>query len=295
MTIQSAKSIEVFLSYSSEDNNLCRKLKEQLCSLEQQGLISAWHDGLLQAGQERNRELKRHLQAAHVILLLISPSYMASDYCYKIEMSQAMQRHLAGEARVIPVILRSVHWQDAPFSNLQVLPLGGKPVRNWSNIDDAFFNVAKHLKIIAREFLIKRLLTEAEAFYKNRQYREAEAVWEQLLRLEINDAHAYYERGNLLLENKMYEEALAAYQEAYRCNSAVADTYFYQQKGDALRFLHRYEEAYDAYKQAIHLGQPEPDPRLYHHKGVVLECLAQEAFKEAVRQDQGASHGKLFD
>ncbi len=289
MTVQPAKCIEVFLSYTREDNHLCRKLKEQLCSLEQQGLISAWHDGLLQAGQEHNSELKRHLHAAHVILLLISPSYMASNYCYNVEMRQAMQRHQAGEARVIPIILRPVHWQDAPFSTLQVLPTGGKPVRNWLNIDDAFFDIANCLQRMAKEFRMERLITKAEALYKDQHYEEALEVCEQAILVGVDAAAAYSRQGNILLKIERYEEALAAYQKAYLCNSGIVDARFYQKKGYALWRLQQHEEALAAYNEAIRLSQPDPNPRLYHYKGIVLECLAKEAFEEAKRRDQGAS------
>lgn len=52
-----------------------------------------------------------------------------------------MERHERGEARVIPVILRSVVWQGAPFGKLQALPPGAKPVKKWRDTDEAFSRV----------------------------------------------------------------------------------------------------------------------------------------------------------
>lgn len=51
-------------------------------------------------------------------LLLLSPDFSASDYCYEIEMKRAMERHAAGEAVVSPVILRACDWHHAPFGKL---------------------------------------------------------------------------------------------------------------------------------------------------------------------------------
>jgi internalin A len=59
---------------------------------------------------------------------LISADFLASDYCFDIEMKTALERHAAGKAVVIPVILRPVDWKATPFRGLQALPRNGKPV-----------------------------------------------------------------------------------------------------------------------------------------------------------------------
>ena len=80
------------------------------------------------AGAEWVHEIEAHLNSAHIILLLVSPDLMASDYCYSIEMKLAMERHAAKTARVIPIILRPTDWKKAPFSKLQVLPSNHRPI-----------------------------------------------------------------------------------------------------------------------------------------------------------------------
>ena len=54
-----------------------------------------------------------------MIFLLISPSFIASDYCYGIELKCALDRHHAGQARIIPIILRPVDWSGTTFAALQ--------------------------------------------------------------------------------------------------------------------------------------------------------------------------------
>ena len=95
----------------------------------------------------------KHLNSAQIILLLISPDFMASDYCYGVEMKRAMERYERGEAQVIPVILRPVYWQGAPFGKLQALPKDAKPIRGpgWRNRDTAFFSVAEGIQRVVRE------------------------------------------------------------------------------------------------------------------------------------------------
>ena len=139
--------IEVFFSYAHEDEKLRDELAKQLKLLERQGVISAWHDRQIVAGSEWGSAIDTHLDSAQVILLLISPDFLASDYCFDIEVKRAMERHEAGEARVIPVILRPVdYWQEASFGKLQALPTNAKPVTTWENRDEAFRIVAQGIR-----------------------------------------------------------------------------------------------------------------------------------------------------
>jgi hypothetical protein len=114
-------------------------------------VITAWHDRKITAGTEWAGAIDAHLQSAQIILLLVSADFMASAYCYDVEMQRAMARHEAKEARVIPVILRPVVWQGAPFGKLQALPTGGNPITTWSNQDTAFVNVVHGIRTVVQE------------------------------------------------------------------------------------------------------------------------------------------------
>lgn len=142
------ESINIFYSYTREDERLRKKLEKHLALLQQQGLITAWHDRKISAGMEWAHEINIHLDAAQIILLLVSSSFLASEYCYSREMTRALERHRAGTARVIPIILRPVDWENAPFSKLEALPTDGKPItgRGWHNTDEAFTDVARGIR-----------------------------------------------------------------------------------------------------------------------------------------------------
>jgi hypothetical protein len=105
---QDQKALEVFFSYAHEDEELRNRLAKHLSILKRQRLISAWHDRQIGAGKEWDREINEHLERAQIILLLVSAGFLASDYCYDIEMKRALERHEAKEARVIPIILKPV-------------------------------------------------------------------------------------------------------------------------------------------------------------------------------------------
>ena len=97
-------------------------------------------------GEDFGAAIDGQVNTADVILLLVSPDFIASDYCYRREMKRALERHQQGEARVIPVILRPCDWHDLPFGKLLATPKDGRPVTMWPNIDEAFLDVVTAIK-----------------------------------------------------------------------------------------------------------------------------------------------------
>ncbi len=143
--------IEVFYSYAHEDEKLRDKLSNHLRILARQGVIEDWWDRRITAGGDFADRIDEHLERAQVILLLISADFIASDYAYEIEMKRALERHQAGDARLIVVLLRPVLYEDSPFSGLKILPLDARPVTKWPNADEAFANVAAGIKAVVQE------------------------------------------------------------------------------------------------------------------------------------------------
>lgn len=142
--------LSVFFSYSHADEALRDQLEQQLAILKRQGVIATWHDRRILAGSEIDHGIDAALEEADIVLLLVSPAFLASDYCYDREMNRAMERHQAGAARVVPVILRPCDWHDTPFGKLLATPTDGKPVTLWPDRDQAFLEVAKTIKAAAK-------------------------------------------------------------------------------------------------------------------------------------------------
>ena len=155
-TQQPGKKVKVFYSYSHRDEELRGELEKHLDILGRRGVIEGWHDRRITAGDEWKNSIDQHLYSADLILLLVSADFIASDYCYDVELQQAMQRHEKGEARVVPIILRPVNWEGAPFSKLQALPKDAKPVVTWSTRDEAFADISKSIQKAAGELLHRR-------------------------------------------------------------------------------------------------------------------------------------------
>jgi len=138
--------LALFYSYAHEDEALRDQLEKHLHQLHRQGLISEWHDRKLLPGTTWAHEIDMHLETASIILLLVSPDFLASDYCYDIEMQRALERHRGGEAHVIPIILRDCDWRHTPLKDLQCLPDDAKPVTLWKDPDKVFQTIAQGLR-----------------------------------------------------------------------------------------------------------------------------------------------------
>jgi len=139
----------VFFSYSHKDEALRDELETHLKLLQRQGVILGWHDRRILPGSEWDHEIDHRLEQARIILLLVSADFMASDYCWDIEVERAMARHHAGEATVIPIVLRECDWTSAPFGKLQGLPKDVIPVVKHRDRDTAWADVARGIRAVA--------------------------------------------------------------------------------------------------------------------------------------------------
>lgn len=138
--------VKVFVSYSHADEALRQELDKHLTMLRRQGTIDLWNDRRIPPGDDLGNAIDAHLEEADIVLLLVSPDFLASSYCYDVELNRAMERHRAGDARVIPVILRACDWHGAPFGNLLATPTDGKPVSRFPDLDSALLEVTHAIR-----------------------------------------------------------------------------------------------------------------------------------------------------
>lgn len=146
-----AHPVHIVVFYAHKDARLKDKLIEHLSLLKQQGIIALWTDQDICAGMDWQHTTREQIDTAQLILLLISPAFLASEHCYGQDMVRAVARHRQGKACLIPILLRPVDWRDAPFGNLQPLPHSGQPITLLRQSDRAFYEIAQHLRTIAED------------------------------------------------------------------------------------------------------------------------------------------------
>jgi len=138
--------VRAFVSYSHQDERFLRGLESHLAILKRQGLLELWHDRKISPGRDLHNEIDQNLERCRVVLLLVSPDFIASDYCYGREMERAMSMHKDGRASVVPIVVRPVDWTAAPFAKLRLLPKDGRPITSWKNRDEAYLDIARGIR-----------------------------------------------------------------------------------------------------------------------------------------------------
>lgn len=145
------KSVSTFLSYAREDEGFKKLLETHLSSLRREGRITHWDDRKITAGNEWRAEIEKQLDAARLIILMISAYFIESEFCFSIELKRALERHESGEARVVPIIVRPCDWKNSLVSKLQALPTDGKPITTWTPRDMAYVNIVEGLRKVIDE------------------------------------------------------------------------------------------------------------------------------------------------
>lgn len=279
----------IFVSYAHKDKALKERLEEHLSNLRYRGLINIWHDGEINAGDEWKDEIDMHLEDASVILLLISASFMASRYCYSIEMRQALERYERGAVKIIPILLRPSMFTDAPFARLQWLPSNGKSITTWRNRDSAFVDVAIGIERV--------LLQQQEQKLFPPSFPQPDVSSIGHLRLPVKGTHIADPSSPFLArlravsrriltflsvmllrtsgqqrkrEQVYYQQALNAYEEALTLNPT--DMIALKGKGIALEALKDYTQALDTFHQWT-VQAPHVFP--YTHMGDIFMKLKQ--------------------
>ena len=150
------QSVTLFISYAHRDEGLKTQLDKHLTPLKLQKIIEKWSDRQIEGGQDWAHQIDSNLKSADIILLLVSPDFVSSEYCAGVELQEAMKRYRSGDAVVVPVILEPCDWKWLDFGKLQATPKDGKAITDWPNINSAFLDVINNIRQIAQGLLDQR-------------------------------------------------------------------------------------------------------------------------------------------
>lgn len=199
--------MKAFISYSHKDSNYLERLKVHLAQMKRDGLITEWTDEEIHAGGSLNNTISDALNSSELFLALLSPDYIASNYCYNKEFEVAQKMQEEGKIIIIPIIVEPCDWQRTPFGNLKALPKDGKAVSEWTNANNAFLNVIDELRRLtsftkssatipntatnateklARNYKVKKYFSEVDNFnFKEASYKEIKNYFlESILELD---------------------------------------------------------------------------------------------------------------
>jgi tetratricopeptide (TPR) repeat protein len=277
----------IFYSYASEDKLLQERLEKHLSILKYVYDITSWCSREICAKKDWASEIDSCLEAADIILFLISADFLASGYCYGVEMTRALERHEKGEKCLIPIILRPVDWKGAPFEKLQVLPKNAKPVTSWRDRDKAFVEIAHGLRevIDMQRGIGKEIGIEGMMCADLRSSYEKLIDWcKHILRKRSEEVELYCLLADALKHEGQYDEALAIYKRIIQLHPHIVKAYYGM--GNILYTQAKFSEARAIYEHAIQLDPT--NPYAYYSYSILLSASGQNEkndslYKEAIR------------
>lgn len=143
--------MKAFISYSHKDEVYLKKLQVTLAQVKRQGLLQNWTDHDIEAGDRLSQKIDKELDLSQLFIALVSPDYIASNYCYDKEFKRAQQLEMENKIKIVPIICRPCDWKNTPFSEFKVIPKDGKAISDWQNEDSAFFNIIEMLRLLIEQ------------------------------------------------------------------------------------------------------------------------------------------------
>ena len=139
------RKINIFIIYTSDDNDIMLRLLRHLQPLKELHDISIWHDDPIYTGQLWKSQIESRLNDADIFLFLVSDAFMHSEFIDQLEFKWAIDRYKEGVSKVMPILIDNCPWDidfrsddyNFNFKELQVLPEKGKPIVDWASPDEA--------------------------------------------------------------------------------------------------------------------------------------------------------------
>ena len=270
--------LKIFITYSHADTNAKDKLRRCLAVMEQQNKLVTWHDGDITAGSNvRQEHILKEVADSDILLYLVSTDSLASENCNK-ELTEALKEG----KRIIPIILENCDWLNDRLSGFQALPDKGKPVNKWEYESDGWQNVVAGIRKVVEEIQAQAdspsrisekerraesVVGQDNVLMTHRQIDKSIGHDSQAVKLERNNAEAYFDLGDIYHSKKDYDHAIEAFTKAIVLKKDFAAAYTnrgvsYHSKGD-------YDLAIADHNKAIDLN---PDyAEAYFNRGVAYK------------------------
>jgi hypothetical protein len=123
----SKKKKTVFISYSHKDEELKDRLVKHLNILEMENLLELWDDHKIQVGEDWFIEIKKKLERADIVIMLISVDSLTSKFIQREEVPRILKRRKEEGVLVVPLIVKPCLWDKVNWlAEMQITPKDGK-------------------------------------------------------------------------------------------------------------------------------------------------------------------------
>jgi tetratricopeptide (TPR) repeat protein len=225
MNEASSQPINIFYSSAHQDKKFLDTIEKHLSPLIQVGKITTWYSQKILPGTEWAKTIDGHLENADIILLLLSPDFLSSDYCIS-EMHKALKKREAGSCHVVPILLRPIDYKNTPISNLQMLPRGGQAISSRTKRDTVFTTVVQEIRELIETF--REHQKENSIEYNKSIVKEDLTLCEEMLQQEPDNPFLHIHKGDILFQQGRFADAFSAYSQSIQLNPKHTDGYIGQ-------------------------------------------------------------------
>lgn len=261
--------LKIFIIYAREDLQLKNGLKRAFIPLERTGRVQVFHDALIQPGEKWEEIILQNLHDAQIVLPLISPNFFDSQFIHEVEFQKAKERHMRGENKIIPIILRSCGWKyDPDIGSLQVLPTDGKPVVMFTHQEEAWEQVLDLIHEITERPIIEAQQKQEEEYAKIRR-EQAEVYFKkgynsgdlqdrikylsQAIEMDPDYEVAYKIRAEAWHDTQQYQEEIKDYDQIIRLTTEKSNWETYYNRGKAKSLIKKHRDAINDFEQVVRL------------------------------------------
>jgi hypothetical protein len=171
------RTLKVFLSYAHADDALKAEFDTHSGALKHANTIAIWSDSGVSPGSRWESEIVKQLDDADIVVMLVSPAFLSSEFIQTKELPHVMDRYDSGQVIVIPIIVRECAWKSTALSVIQALPDGGSPIygRSKARRDSAWTRVVEHIHGVAEKLANEPMVAAAPDLVEPEQYLVARA------------------------------------------------------------------------------------------------------------------------
>lgn len=155
------QAVKVFISYAEKDKEFYEELIEFTAPMRREGLIGLWDMSQVMPGEEWEVVAKKELEKAQIILFLVSPSLIVSDYFHDVELEIALKRESRDEVVIVPVLIRPTLVRGTPIGKFQMIPRKFQSISTSEDRDTAWHEAVISLKRVVESIQNNSIQLEA--------------------------------------------------------------------------------------------------------------------------------------
>jgi tetratricopeptide (TPR) repeat protein len=248
---QAPPVIHLYCCCHPKNEPYLNELEEHFAALKRQGQLEVWHSDKMLAGVVQEQEIDTHFSSADIILLFISHYFFNSNECWKI-MEHALKLHHAGTAIVVPVLVSPVDYEATPIGILQELPRK-KPLSRFTDRNEGYVEIVKEIRALMQKVQIRaKEIQEQTAIIVEQDTSNPSGD-----STTSPSAASFVEKGDILVEQHQYDDAISMYNEAIRLDPNFAPAYKGKAQVLELLALLAYQKLEQLAVQSFEIEQPQ--------------------------------------